>query len=83
MSKKLRITVSIEDENGETITTSERERAMPYIEEIEDQGFRAAFHDMETAILESRKEVSDEALSDYLELISKKKRKMSPPQWIE
>ena len=75
MRKKLRVTVTVEDENGETIVSSESERSVPYIEEIEQQGFRAAFHDLETAILESRKEASDGALSEYLEQISKKKRK--------
>ena len=74
MSKKLRITVTLEDENGEAIVTSESERTVPYIEEIERQGFRAAFHDLETAILESRKEASDGALSEYLEKISEKKQ---------
>ena len=49
----------------------------PYIEEIEKQGFRASFHDLETAILESRKEASEQALSSYLGEISLKKLQMS------
>jgi hypothetical protein len=56
MSNKLKITVSIEDEAGDTILTSQSERAVPYIEDIDKKGFRAAFHDLETAVLESRKE---------------------------
>jgi len=75
MGKKLKITVAIEDEHGNTITTSESERAVPYIEEIEQQGFRSAFHDLETAVLESRKEAGDKAVADYLEIISKKNGK--------
>jgi len=72
MPKKMRITINIEDENGEAIITKTAEREVPYIEEIENQGFRAAFHDLETAVLESRKEASDKAVSEYLEIISKK-----------
>jgi len=73
MSKKLKITIEIEDENGETIVTNKSERSVPYIEEIDAQGFRAAFHDLETATLESRKEVCEKTISDYLEIMSKKK----------
>ena len=73
MAKTMKITVSIEDENGETIVASTSERAVPYIKEIEDQGFRSAFHDLETAVLEGRKEASDKAVSKYLESISQKK----------
>ena len=72
MAKKMRITINIEDENGEEIITKTTEREVPYIEEIENKGFRAAFDDLETAILESRKEVSDRAVSEYLEGMSKK-----------
>jgi len=77
MSKKLRITVSIEEENGEAIITRESERTIPYISEIEEQGFRAAFHDLETAVLESRKEAGDSAVSEYLEHMSQKKPNLS------
>jgi hypothetical protein len=77
MENKLTITVTIKNEDGEIITSSESERAVPYIEEIEKQGFRSAFHDLETSILESRKEASEQALSSYLEAISKKKLQVS------
>ena len=73
MAKTMQITVSIEDENGEVIVTKASKRSVPYIEEIDTQGFRAAFHDLETAILEGRKEVCDSALSEYLEGMSLKK----------
>ena len=69
MSKKLKITVTIEDEQGEAIITSESKRDVPYIGEIGEQGFRAAFHDLETAVLETRKEAGEKAVSEYLELI--------------
>ena len=75
MAKQMKITVTITDENGETLVEQQSERTIPYIEEIDNQGFRAAFHDLETAVLESRQEVSDGIMSEYLELMSKKKRK--------
>lgn len=74
MSKTMEITITIKDENGEPIVSRTSNREVPYIEEIETHGFRAAFHELETAVLESRKEVSESAVSEYLEAISQKKR---------
>ncbi len=73
MAKKLEITVSIKDENGEILTTKTSERNVPYIKEIDEQGFRAAFHELETAVLEGRKEACDSAVAEYLEEMSQKK----------
>ena len=73
MAKMMEITVTIKDENGESIVASTIECAVPYIEEIETQGFRSAFHELETAVLESRKQASEKAISEYLESISQKK----------
>ena len=70
----MQIIVSIKDETGEEIVSKTSERQVPYIEEIDTQGFRAAFHDLETAVLESRKEACENAVSEYLETISIKKR---------
>ena len=78
MPKMMRISVAIEDENGEELVTKASERTVPYIEEIEAKGFRSAFHDLETAILESRKEVSDSAVSEYVGIMSKKKQQARP-----
>ena len=72
MSKRLKITATIEDDKGEAIITSESERTVPYLNEIEEQGFRPAFHDPETAVLEPRKEACGRAVSEYLEAISQK-----------
>ena len=77
MENTLTITVEIKNKEGEVITLSESERSVPYIQEIEEQGFRNAFHDLETAVLESRKEAVDQALSSYLETISLKKLNQS------
>ena len=78
MAKTMKITINIEDENGETMVTHTSSRDVPYIKEIETHGFRAAFHELETAVLESRKEVSEKAVSEYLEIISQKKRSTNP-----
>jgi len=76
MSKKLEITIKIIDENGEIMVSRESSREVPYINEVIEQGFRGAFDELETAVLETRKEVSDGIVSDYLEVISEKKPEM-------
>lgn len=73
MENTLTIAVTIKNKEGEIITLGESERSVPYIREIEEQGFRAAFHDLETAMLESRKEAVEYALSSYLGTMSLKK----------
>jgi len=55
MAMTMRISVNIEDETGNVIITKASERKAPYIEEVEKQGFRAAFHELETAILKAAK----------------------------
>jgi hypothetical protein len=72
MSKIMKFVVSIEDEDGKTIATKEGTREVPYIEEIEEKGFRAAFNELETAALELTKETRDAVVSDYLSEASKK-----------
>jgi len=66
------ITVEITGDGGETIT-SKRERIVPDVEEFDIQGFRKSFDQIETAVLEARKEASDEAVSGYISNVSKKK----------
>ena len=73
MENTLTVAVAIKNKDGEIIAASESEREMPYVCEIEKQGFRSAFHDMETAVLEARKEASEQALSSYLGAASLKK----------
>jgi len=72
--KKLEISLKIKDEEGKEIIQTISEKEIPYIEEFEKEGFRAAFHELETAVLEMRKEASDGIVSEYLEEISEKKR---------
>jgi len=73
MSQKLEITVRIKNENGESIIQKVSEKSIPDIKEFDQQGFRTSFDQIEKAFLTGRKEVSDEAVTEYLELISKKK----------
>ena len=54
MGKKLEITIKITDENGETIVNQSSEREVPYIDEVVEQGFRGAFHEYETAVIDWR-----------------------------
>jgi hypothetical protein len=72
VAKTMEIMVRIKDENGQTIVSNLCERSVPYIEEIDAKGFRAAFHDLEIATLEGRKEVCELTISEYLEVMSKK-----------
>ena len=73
MSKKMKFVVTIEDENGEAIVIKKSSREVPFVEEIVEKGFRAAFHDLETAALELTKEARDAAVSEYVAEASKKK----------
>lgn len=72
MPRKLEVIVRIKDENGESIIEKTSEKEIPYIEEFDKQDFRTSFNQLERAILDGRKEVSDAAVSEYLEDISKK-----------
>ena len=73
MSQKLEITVRIKNEKGNSIIQKVSEKAIPDVKEFDEQGFRRSFDQIERAFLTSRKEVSDQAVCEYLELISKKK----------
>ena len=73
VGKTIEVTVRIRDENGATLVNNTSERTVPYIEEIDAKGFRAAFHDLEVATLESRKEACELTIAEYLEAMSKKR----------
>jgi uncharacterized protein YggL (DUF469 family) len=74
--KKLEITVKIKDEDGNDMVTKISGREVPFLEEFQEVGFRAAFDKLETAALESRKEVMGGSISEYLEAISEKKNRI-------
>ena len=73
MAKKMEIMIKITNEDGSEIVKVSNQRDIPYMEEFDTQGFRQSFGQIETAVLEARKEVSDEAISTYMSEISKKK----------
>ena len=68
----LRITISVVDDNGDAVVTSESVREVPDLEGFESQGFRKAFGVLENAVLDARKEASDDVVERYLEDVSKK-----------
>jgi len=69
----MKITISIEDENGDTYIEETVEKNLPHIKEIDKQGFPKSFDQLETAVLEARKEITEKTVQQYLEEISKKK----------
>jgi len=76
MSQKMKITISIEDENGRSYIEETRETDLPYIDEIDKYGFNRSFSQLETSVLETRKEVTNKIMEQYLEHIDKKKQKV-------
>ena len=61
------------NEDGTLITESERTANVPGIEEIEKEGFRAAFHQLEGTVLETTNSTRNAAVSGLMEELSKKK----------
>ena len=74
MALKMRTITSFYDENGDIITESERTATVPGIKEIDEEGFRAAFNQLETAVLEATNSTRQTAMSGLMEELSKKKR---------
>ena len=74
MANKMRTVTTFYDENGNIISESERTAAVPGIEEIDRDGFRAAFHQLETTVLETTDSTRQTAVSDFMKELSKKKR---------
>ena len=74
MPQKMKITISIEDENGQKVINSASERDLPTLKEFEAQGFRPSINQIDKAFIEARKEATDKAVEEYLEEISKKKQ---------
>jgi len=73
MPKKMKISVSIEDDNGHEIIYSTSERDLPTLKEFESQGFRPSINQIDKAFVEARKEAVDKAAEEYLDELSKKK----------
>ena len=72
MSSKMEMMIKIINEEREVIE-KRISREIPDLKEFESKGFRRAFGEIETAVLESRKRISEEILERYMEEMSKKK----------
>jgi hypothetical protein len=75
MALKMETVTRFYDEDGNLITESERTATIPGIKEIERDGFRQAFHEMETTVLDSTNYTRQTAMENLIEELSKKKRK--------
>lgn len=73
--RKLKISVEIIDDNGKELVKAISKRDIPYMKEFERDGFETAFGQLETAVLEARKEASEETISKYVSKLSKKNEK--------
>jgi len=69
----MEFSITIKNENGEKIVVKKGSREVPFVEEIDAKGFRDAFDDYETAVLELTKETRDAVTAEYFEEASKKK----------
>ena len=72
MASEMEMTIKIKNEAGEIIEKT-ISREIPDLKEFEEKGFRTAFGEIETAVLESRKTISEEIIETYMEEVSKKK----------
>ena len=72
MAIKMKTVTGFYDEEGNIIAESERTATVPGIEEIEKEGFRAAFHRLETTVLETTDSTRQTAVSELMEELSKK-----------
>ena len=76
MAIKMETVTRFYDENGEVIAESARSASVPGIKEIEEEGFRTAFNQLEVTVLETTDSTRQTAVTDLLRELSKKKQKM-------
>jgi hypothetical protein len=74
MAIKMKTITTFYNEDGDILSESERTATVPGIEEIEKEGFRAAFNQLETTVLENTDSTRKTAVSGLLEELSKKKQ---------
>ena len=74
MAIKMETVTRFYDECGKTISESEITASVPGIEEIEADGFRAAFNKLENTVLEATNETRRTAVSGLLKELSQKKQ---------
>lgn len=60
-------------EEGNLITESGLTATVPGIKEIEEEGFRAAFHQLETTVLDTTNSTRQAAVTELMSELSKKK----------
>jgi hypothetical protein len=74
MPKKITFICKIEDiETGSTDISATTSRPIPDLSDFEKSGFTKAFNELETAVIESSKEINKEVTEKYLDENSKKK----------
>jgi hypothetical protein len=73
MGVKMETVTRFYDEDGNIITESGSTATIPGIEEIEKEGFRAAFNKMERTVLDETNSTRQAAMSGLMEELSKKK----------
>jgi hypothetical protein len=74
MAIKMKTVTTFYNEDGSIISESERTASVPGVEEIDKEGFRAAFNQLENTVLETTNSTRQTAMSGLLDELSKKKR---------
>ena len=74
MAIKMETVTRFYDECGKMISESEIITSVPGINEIEADGFRAAFDKLENTVLEATNETRQTAVSNLLKELSQKKQ---------
>jgi len=80
MAIKMETITRFYNEDGSILTESERIATVPGIKEIEEEGFREAFHQLETTVLETTNSTRQTAVAELINELSKKKRKQKSNQ---
>ena len=78
MAIKMETVTRFYDENGVVMAESGKTANIPGIKEIEEEGFRAAFHQMEVTVLEATDDTRQAAVSDPMKEPGKKSGVGSP-----
>ena len=71
--EKMEITICFKDSDGNITAKASSESEVPSLKEFNKLGFEAAFNQLETVILEERKNTTERAVEGYVSEISKKK----------
>lgn len=74
MSARMEIRVTIIDEDGNEVIKTISEKDVPNLQDFDRLGFREGFHQLETAVLDARKESAEAAVEGYLSKLSEKKQ---------